>query len=44
MLTFDYHSYLTLQVADADDFVINNAASNPDTETGYIWILTAPTS
>jgi hypothetical protein len=40
MLNFDYFGEVTLQLADADHFVIHNADVN--TQTGTIWILTAP--
>jgi hypothetical protein len=40
MLTFDFSSTITLQVVDANDFVIHNGSSG--TATGSIWILTAP--
>jgi hypothetical protein len=43
MLTIDVFQFVTLQVADADHFVVHNAAGvNTPNETGYIWILTAP--
>jgi hypothetical protein len=41
MLTFDFGSQVTLQTADADHFVVHNAASFQ--ETGTVWILPAPT-
>jgi hypothetical protein len=43
MLTIDNLHVVTLQVADADHFVVHNALGvyTPN-ETGSIWILTAP--
>jgi hypothetical protein len=40
MLTFDFYGDLTLQVTDGNHFVVHNAAAS--TQTGVIWILTAP--
>jgi hypothetical protein len=42
MLTFDYEGKVTLQLADADHFVIHNGSANID--AGVLWILEAPTS
>jgi hypothetical protein len=39
MLTFDYNSGITLQVADANHLVIHNATGTA--ATGDIWIFTA---
>jgi hypothetical protein len=40
MVSFDFSHQVILQVADADHFVIHNASGS--TQTGTIWILTAP--
>ena len=42
MLAFDFAGLVTLQVADANHFVIHNG--NAFAQTGTIWILTAPAS
>lgn len=42
MMTINYFGGVTLQLADADHFVVHNATGG--TETGDIWILTAPMS
>ena len=40
MITIDYSANVSLQVADADHFVIHNASGGE--RTGSIWILEAP--
>jgi hypothetical protein len=40
MLNFDFYSKITLQVSDADHFVIHNASAAA--ATGSIWVWTAP--
>ena len=42
MLAFDYGASVTIQLADADHFEVHNASSY--TQTGNLWILTAPAS
>jgi hypothetical protein len=41
MLAIDYSGTVTLQLADADHFVIHNGSGL--TQTGVLWILTPPT-
>jgi hypothetical protein len=41
MLAIDYSGTVTLQVADADHFVVHNGSTV--TQTGVLWILTPPT-
>jgi hypothetical protein len=40
MLAIDFDQKVTLQVADGNHFVVHNAGAL--TETGQIWVLTAP--
>lgn len=40
MITIDYSGNVSLQVADADHFVVHNASTGE--RTGSVWILTAP--
>jgi hypothetical protein len=40
MLTFDFRGGVTLRVADGNHFVVHNAEGS--TQSGFIWILTAP--
>jgi hypothetical protein len=40
MLAIDFFQEVTLQVADGNHFVVHNADTN--TETGQVWVLTAP--
>jgi hypothetical protein len=40
MLAIDYEQKVTLQVADGNHFAVHNATGS--TQTGFVWILTAP--
>ena len=40
MITIDYSGNVSIQVADADHFVIHNASGGE--RTGSVWILEAP--